>query len=96
MIDDQMNPCFPPCPPVQSILVDGKPHIGTDRLVRLLRHFRTTLSTLGVDVRFGCCVEGLQLTGGGTRVAGVRLQGWCLMGEWLWLCVDVQMHGWGW
>lgn len=61
--------------PPQSILLDGKPHIGTDRLVRLLRQFRGALGALGVDVRFGSCVDGLCVKGG--RVTGVRVQGVC-------------------
>ena len=32
----------------QHILVEGKPHLGTDRLVRLLRAFRQHLQHLGV------------------------------------------------
>lgn len=33
----------------ESILVDGKPHLGTDRLVPLLRCFRQHLLGLGVS-----------------------------------------------
>nr|XP_010908367.1 uncharacterized protein LOC105034784 isoform X3 [Elaeis guineensis] len=36
-----------------NILVDGKPHLGTDRLVPLLRNFRQHLKGLGVDIKFG-------------------------------------------
>ncbi|CAI0427584.1 unnamed protein product [Linum tenue] len=42
-----------------NILVDGKPHLGTDRLVPLLRHFRQHLLELGVSVRFGTRVDDL-------------------------------------
>ena len=31
------------------ILLDGKPHLGTDRLVRMLQQFRTQLKALGVS-----------------------------------------------
>eukprot|EP00887_Chlorella_sp_A99_P002424 scaffold10.g2424.t1 len=55
-----------------SVLVSGKPHLGTDRLIGILRSFRTHLLSLGVDVRFGARVAGL-LTGPGGRTAGVRL-----------------------
>lgn len=34
----------------KSILVDGKPHLGTDRLVPLLRNFRQHLQSLGVSL----------------------------------------------
>lgn len=33
----------------EGILVDGKPHLGTDRLVPLLRNFRQHLQELGVS-----------------------------------------------
>lgn len=33
----------------ESILVDGKPHLGTDRLIPLLRNFRQHLESLGVS-----------------------------------------------
>jgi uncharacterized FAD-dependent dehydrogenase len=37
----------------EGILVDGKPHLGTDRLVRILRTARQYLQGLGVEFRFG-------------------------------------------
>lgn len=36
----------------KSILVNGKPHLGTDRLVPLLRNFRQHLQQLGVSQFF--------------------------------------------
>ncbi len=33
----------------ESILVDGKPHLGTDRLIPLLRNFRKHLQQIGVS-----------------------------------------------
>lgn len=33
----------------KQILIDGKPHLGTDRLVPLLRDFRQYLQDLGVS-----------------------------------------------
>jgi len=33
----------------KHILVDGKPHLGTDRLIPLLRNFRQHLQGLGVS-----------------------------------------------
>ena len=35
-----------------NILVDGKPHLGTDKLVPLLRNFRHHLRELGVSCVF--------------------------------------------
>jgi len=48
-----------------SILTDGKPHLGTDRLVRILKSFRQELSELGVELRFGCRVDNFQLSSEG-------------------------------
>jgi len=36
----------------EDILVDADPHLGTDRLVRIVRNMRQHLLTLGVDYRF--------------------------------------------
>ena len=58
---------------MQGILVSGKPHLGTDRLVLLLRAFRARLVELGVDLRFGAAMADLLVQRG--RVAGVRLRG---------------------
>lgn len=54
-------------------MVAGRPHLGTDRLVRLLRRFREYLQSLGVVLRFGSRVEDLLLLHG--HVVGVRLAG---------------------
>lgn len=40
-----------------NILVDGKPHLGTDRLVPLIRNFRQHLLKLGVRTRCICLLE---------------------------------------
>ncbi|CAI9765760.1 unnamed protein product [Fraxinus pennsylvanica] len=54
-----------------SILVDGKPHLGTDRLIPLLRNFRRHLQELGVTIRFGTRVDDLIVEG--ERVVGVKV-----------------------
>jgi uncharacterized FAD-dependent dehydrogenase len=36
----------------KQILIDGKPHLGTDRLVPLLRNFRQHLQDLGVSSNY--------------------------------------------
>ncbi|GAX77266.1 hypothetical protein CEUSTIGMA_g4712.t1 [Chlamydomonas eustigma] len=51
------------CGAPESILVSGKPHLGTERLVRLLKTFRSNLQALGVDVRFGTTVKDLMVQG---------------------------------
>jgi hypothetical protein len=61
-------------PALQSVLVSGKPHLGTDRLVRILKAFRQHLGALGCEIRFGARVEDL-LVGPGGKAAGVRLAG---------------------
>jgi uncharacterized FAD-dependent dehydrogenase len=39
------------------ILVDGKPHLGTDRLVRILRDMRAALQERGATFMFGTRVQ---------------------------------------
>ncbi|OMP03781.1 hypothetical protein CCACVL1_02271 [Corchorus capsularis] len=55
----------------KNILVDGKPHLGTDRLVPLLRNFRQYLQSLGVSIMFGTRVDDLLIQNG--RVVGVQV-----------------------
>ena len=63
----------------ERILVDGKPHLGTDRLVRILRDLRGWLVERGVVFRFGATVEDVDVApspGAGRpgAVTGVRLR----------------------
>ena len=56
------------------ILTDGKPHLGTDRLVRMLRALRDRLQECGAVIQWACRVDGLALsTQTQPQVAGVRL-----------------------
>ncbi|KAE9608320.1 hypothetical protein Lal_00026239 [Lupinus albus] len=55
----------------KQILIDGKPHLGTDRLVPLLRNFRQHLQELGVTIKFGTRVDDLVLKDG--HVVGVTV-----------------------
>lgn len=60
-----------------NILVDGKPHLGTDKLVPLLRNFRHHLRELGVTIRFNARVDDLIVEDGqvkGIVVSDVELQ----------------------
>ena len=61
----------------ERILVDGKPHLGTDKLVALCKAFRAHLQDHGCEVRFGAMVESLVTTRvhGRETVCGVRLRG---------------------
>ncbi|KAL6909994.1 hypothetical protein ACP4OV_001252 [Aristida adscensionis] len=54
-----------------NILVDGKPHLGTDKLVPLLRTFRHHLQELGVTIRFNARVDDLIVEDG--QVKGIVL-----------------------
>jgi uncharacterized protein len=56
----------------EDILIKARPHIGTDRLIKVVRTIREEIQSLGGDVRFECPVEELLLRGG--RVSGVRLR----------------------
>ncbi len=35
----------------------GKPHLGTDKLIVILRNIRAYLISAGVEFRFGCAVD---------------------------------------
>ena len=48
----------------ESILVDAKPHVGTDYLHRTLISLRRELEDLGCDVRFGHRLAGLEVQEG--------------------------------
>lgn len=57
-----------------EILVNARPHIGTDRLITVVRSIRQEILTLGGTVRFESPVEDLLQDPDG-RVRGVRLRG---------------------
>ncbi len=52
-----------------EILVDAKPHIGTDRLKKIMLNLRKRLKDLGCEIRFGAALTGLQTHRG--RLAGI-------------------------
>ncbi|ERN18513.1 hypothetical protein AMTR_s00065p00038950 [Amborella trichopoda] len=54
-----------------NILIDGKPHLGTDRLVPLLRNFRQHLQSLGVNIMFGTRLDDLVVEN--NQVVGVKI-----------------------
>lgn len=56
-----------------DILVKARPHIGTDRLIKVVRNLRAAIEQAGGEYRFGARAEALRLAGG--RVAGVELAG---------------------
>ena len=46
-----------------EIAVDRRPHLGTDRLIRLIKGIRAHLEQLGVTFRFGCRVDKIERAG---------------------------------
>lgn len=52
------------CGAPKSILVDAKPHVGTDRLRLVLLRFRQVLIEFGVQLRYESTLAGLSLEGG--------------------------------
>ncbi len=60
----------------EEILVKGKPHLGTNRLVALCKAFRQRLIEAGCSVRFGALVDEICVSEskGERRVDGVRLE----------------------
>ena len=55
----------------ESILIDSRPHIGTDRLRTVVRNLRGQIIALGGEVRFHSQLSGLQLSAG--QLSGVKL-----------------------
>jgi uncharacterized FAD-dependent dehydrogenase len=62
---------FVTCGAPADILVDARPHIGTNRLPRVVTALRERLREAGVEVLFDTRVDDLRLDG--RRVTGVRL-----------------------
>lgn len=61
------------CGAPEDILVDAKPHVGTDFLHIVLRNLRRELLSLGCGIRFGHRLTGLELAG--DRLTGLRVLG---------------------
>ncbi len=56
-----------------DILIDARPHIGSDKLPMICRRIRQRIESLGGRVRFGQAVEGFELGDGALR--RLRLRG---------------------
>lgn len=56
------------CGAPEEILIEARPHVGTDRLRKVVVNFRKHLMSMGVDVRFETCLTELELHDG--RVVG--------------------------
>jgi uncharacterized FAD-dependent dehydrogenase len=48
----------------EEILVEARPHVGTDRLRKVVIRFREELISKGVDIRFETCLTGLDMQRG--------------------------------
>jgi uncharacterized FAD-dependent dehydrogenase len=55
----------------ERILVDSRPHLGTDKLVKVLKGMRSALTELGCDLKFETTMKRLHTDG--ERVRGVEL-----------------------
>ncbi|MEL6545098.1 MAG: FAD-dependent oxidoreductase, partial [Myxococcota bacterium] len=56
-----------------DILYVNRPHIGTDKLVKILKNMRQELLDLGAEIHFGTAIEHVDIRDG--QVRGVRLRG---------------------
>lgn len=61
------------CGAPHDILVDAEPHIGSDILVDLVPAWRNLIISLGGEVRFGACLERIEIDDGAVR--GVVVNG---------------------
>jgi len=59
------------CGAPSEVLIEARPHVGTDRLRKVVVNFRQQLVGLGVDVRFETCLTDLEIHQG--RIAGAVL-----------------------
>ncbi len=65
-----------------DILIDSRPHVGSDRLPTICTQIRRKIESLGGEVRFECHVDDLQLAEGGLQSLHVFASGSSL-GEWV-------------
>ncbi len=63
---------FVSCGAPADILIDAKPHIGTDYLYTTLQGLRQKLLSLGADIRFESRLSDLELEGGQVRAITVE------------------------
>jgi len=61
------------CGAPDDILIDAKPHVGTDGLYRTLQGLRRRLQELGAEIRFESCLEDLKISEG--RLTGIVVGG---------------------
>ena len=56
-----------------DILIDAKPHVGTDYLYKVLQNLRRELTALGADIRFQTRLEDLRMENG--ALTAIELSG---------------------
>ena len=61
------------CGAPEDILIDAKPHVGTDYLHTVLKNMRRELLELGVDIRFGSQLVDLDIRN--SQLTGITVQG---------------------
>ena len=61
------------CGAPEDILIDAKPHVGTDYLHIALKNLRRELLDLGADIRFASRLSGLEIQNG--ALTGVTVEG---------------------
>lgn len=66
---EQLADCGAPA----DILIDAKPHVGTDYLFTVLQNLRRRLTDLGADLRFETCLTDLDIRDG--RLAAITVRG---------------------
>ena len=62
----------------REILLQAKPHIGTDRLRVVVKNIRKKIISLGGEIRFKSRLDGINLEGGAVKsvsAAGVQTEG---------------------
>lgn len=56
----------------ESVVTFAKPHIGTDRLVLMLRKLRAEIARLGGKIHYSTTLEDIEIKGG--RICGIQLR----------------------
>ena len=56
----------------ESVVTFAKPHIGTDRLVLMLRQLRAEIARLGGKIHYSTTLEDIEVKGG--RICGIKLR----------------------
>jgi len=60
----------------EDILIKARPHIGTDRLIKVIRHMRQEIGELGGDIRFGSQLTDMKIEKGRLVALGLGDGSW--------------------